>query len=114
MPSAWTLETLPEPNDARVLLRAIPARTIAVLRYSGTWSQSRYEEPLKKLQDALQQAGLPWHGEAVWARYDPPWTPWFWRRNEILLKLDGCGSFEPRFLGDHAANLMSSLCGADT
>ena len=88
MPSEWTLETLPEPNDARVLLRTIPARTVAVLRYSGSWSQGRYEEHLKKLQDALEQAGLRWHGEAMWARYDPPWTPWFWRRNEILVELD--------------------------
>ncbi len=88
MPSQWTLETLPEPLDARVRLRAVPARTLAVIRYSGTWSQSRYEEHLKKLQDALVQAGLRWQGEPVWARFDPPWKPWFMRRNEIWLALD--------------------------
>jgi hypothetical protein len=88
MPREWTLETLPEPIDSRVTFRAIPARTIAVMGYSGTWSQSRYEKHLKKLQDALKQAGLHWHGEPVWARYDPPWTPWFWRRNEIWLEID--------------------------
>jgi len=88
MPREWTLETLPEPTDPRVKLRAIPARTLAVISYSGTWSQSNYEEHLKKLQDALANAGLKWHGAAVWARYDPPWKPWFWRRNEILLELD--------------------------
>jgi hypothetical protein len=26
-------------------------------------------------------------GEPVYARYNPPWTPWFWRRNEILIEL---------------------------
>ena len=88
MPQEWTLETLPEPTDSRVKLRAIPARTLAVISYSGTWSQSNYEENLKKLQDALAKAGLKWHGAAVWARYDPPWKPWFWRRNEILLEVD--------------------------
>lgn len=88
MPREWTLETLPEPTDSRVKLRAIPARTLAVIRYSGTWSQGNYEANLKKLQDALARAGLAWHGEAVWARYDPPWKPWFWRRNEILLEVD--------------------------
>ena len=71
MPREWTLETLPEPTDPRVKLRAIPARTLAVISYSGTWSQSNYEENLKKLQDALARAGLKWHGAAVWARYDP-------------------------------------------
>jgi len=88
MPREWKLETLPEPMDSRVVLRAMPSRTIAVLGYSGTWSQTRYEEHLKILQDALAQAGLRWHGDPIWARYDPPWKPWFWRRNEIWLELD--------------------------
>jgi hypothetical protein len=88
MPSKWTLETLPEPLDSSITLRVVPARTLAVIGYSGTWSQSRYEEHLKKLQDALVQAGLRWHGEPVWARFDPPWKPWFMRRNEIWLELD--------------------------
>jgi hypothetical protein len=66
----------------------MPARTVAVIGYSGTWSQSRYEENLEKLEKALAQAGLRWHGEPVWARYDPPWKPWFWRRNEIWLEID--------------------------
>jgi len=88
MPAEWTLETLPEPVDSRVTLRTIPARTLAVIRYSGSWSPSRYDEHLKKLRDALAGAGLPWHGEPVWARFDPPWTLWFLRRNEIWLELD--------------------------
>ena len=88
MPSEWTLDTLPEPIDSRVTLRAVAARKIAVIRYSGIWSQANYEENLKKLQDALKQEGLHWRGEPVWARYDPPWKPWFLRRNEILLELE--------------------------
>ncbi len=88
MPAEWTLETLPRPVDSNVTLRSMPARTLAVIGYSGTWSQSRYDEHLKKLQDALAQAGLRWHGEPVWARFDPPWTLWFLRRNEIWLTLD--------------------------
>jgi hypothetical protein len=88
MPREWTLETLPQPNDARVTLRAVPARTVAVAGYSGTWSQSNYDENLKRLRDALTKAGLNWHGEAIWARYDPPWIPWFWRRNEVMLEVD--------------------------
>lgn len=88
MPREWTLETLPQPLDSRVALRALPARSVAVIGYSGTWSQSRYMENLGKLQEAVARAGLPWHGEPIWARYDPPWKPWFLRRNEIWLELD--------------------------
>src|SRR5664279_139949 len=88
MPREWTLESLPEPTDSRVKLRAIPARTLAVIRYSGNWSQSNYKENLKQLQDALAKSGLQWHGQAIWARYDAPWKPGFLRRNEIMLELD--------------------------
>ncbi|NJD26354.1 MAG: heme-binding protein [Betaproteobacteria bacterium] len=88
MPREWTLETLPEPLDKRVILREVPARTFAVIGYSGTWTQGRYAEHLKKLQDALAAAGLAWRSNPVWARYDPPWKPWFLRRNEIWLEVD--------------------------
>jgi hypothetical protein len=88
MPRAWTLQSLPQPNDPRVTLRAVPQRTVAVLRYSGGWSQARYLEQLQQLETALAQAGLRWHGAPVWARYDPPWKLWFLRRNEIWLELD--------------------------
>jgi hypothetical protein len=87
MPREWTMETLPEPTDPSVTLHPMPARMLAVISYSGTWSQNRYEEHLKKLQEGLAQAALPWQGEPFWARYDPPWTPWFLRHNEIWLTL---------------------------
>ena len=88
MPREWTLQTLPEPDDPRITLREMPARTVAVTTYSGTWSQARYDEHLKKLTDALQRDGLKTRGEPMWARYDPPWKPWFLRRNEIWIELD--------------------------
>jgi hypothetical protein len=89
MPREWTLETLPEPLDPRVKLREVPARKFAVIRYSGFWSERRYREHLEKLEAALKREGLYWRGEPVWARYNPPWTPWFLRRNEIWLEVGG-------------------------
>jgi hypothetical protein len=40
MPAEHTLETLPEPLDDRVLLRAEPPRRVAAVRYRGTWSRA--------------------------------------------------------------------------
>jgi SOUL heme-binding protein len=88
MPRKWTLDTLPEPQDGRVTLLAVPTRTVAVRRYRGGWSQGRYEEELAALRQALQRAGRVTRGEPVWARYSPPWIPWFLRRNEIWLTVD--------------------------
>jgi hypothetical protein len=54
---------------------------------AGFWSESNYNEHLAKLQAALRAADLAWTGEAVYSRYNAPFTPWFMRRNEIWLHL---------------------------
>jgi hypothetical protein len=88
MPSAFSLETLPEPLDERVSLRAEPPRRVAVVRYRGTWSRARYEAELARLEAWLRAEGLTASGAPpVWARYDPPFMPWFLRKNEIWLEL---------------------------
>jgi len=87
MPSAFTRDTLPEPEDPAVRFREIPARRVAALAYSGSWSEARYLEKLAELRAALARAGLRAAGEPVWARYDPPFMPWFLRTNEILVEL---------------------------
>jgi effector-binding domain-containing protein len=87
MPDNFTLETLPAPADERVRLRAIPARRMAAVRYSGTWSQKRYERNLVRLREWMKAQGLAAAGDPVWARYNAPFTPWFLRRNEILVPL---------------------------
>jgi hypothetical protein len=87
LPKGVTLESAPEPLDPRVQLRLVPASTWAVIRYSGTWSQSNYEEHLALLKAALDKAGVATQGEPVLARYNAPFTPWFMRRNEVWLAL---------------------------
>lgn len=85
MPSEYTLETLPEPLDSRVMIKQDPGRLVAAIKYSGTWSKSRYEEKKGLLEDYVERRGLKTVGEAIWARYDPPFMPWFLRRNEVLI-----------------------------
>ena len=87
MPANYTLVTLPAPTDEKVRLRAIPARRMAAVRYSGTWSRQRYERNLSRLREWMKAQGLAAAGEPVWARYNAPFTPWFLRRNEILVPL---------------------------
>jgi SOUL heme-binding protein len=87
LPRGVTLATAPEPVDPRVQLRQEPGGLWAVIRYSGTWSRSNDLEHLGELKAALQAAGVATQGEPVLARYNPPFTPWFMRRNEIWLAL---------------------------
>ena len=87
MPKGYTLATLPEPMDTRVKLREVPGNRVAVIRFSGSWSQSTYEEQLQKLRNALAAAGMATQGEPVSSRYNSPFSLPFLRRNEIWLNL---------------------------
>ncbi|MFZ6747912.1 SOUL family heme-binding protein [Undibacterium sp. Ren11W] len=85
LPKDVTLASAPEPLDQRVKLREVSPARLAVIRYSGFWSDNNYNKHLSLLKAALESANLKWEGEAVYSRYDPPFMPWFLRRNEIWL-----------------------------
>lgn len=88
MPSKYTLETLPRPNDERVKIREVPPTSYAVMRFSGNPRESVVQERMDALTTMVSDAGLETAGlSPTYARYDPPWTPSFMRRNEIMLQL---------------------------
>ncbi len=84
MPASWTLERLPSPDEPLVKIRQLDARMMAVIRYSGGWSQERYLEHEALLKKWIEKNGLRPIGAPVFARYNSPWTLWFLRRNEVL------------------------------
>ena len=86
-PKSVTLASAFEPIDPQVQLREVPSRRLAVMRCSGSWSQSNCEEHLGKLEVALLVAQVAWTGEPTLSHYDAPFTPWFKRHNEIWLSL---------------------------
>lgn len=94
MPSSYSLQTLPEPNDPEVNLRQVPGRHMAAVRYSGFWSEKRYRRNLDKLRSWMAKQDLKPVGEPIWARYNPPFMPWFLRRNEILVPVEWPGNRE--------------------
>lgn len=87
MPAGETPETLPIPDNEQVVLRETPAMRVAVHRFSGRWTDAKYAAKTEALRAWLAANGLVAVGEPEVNRYDPPWTPWFLRRNEIWLTL---------------------------
>ena len=87
MPAGSRIDTLPVPKDPSVSLQAVSAQKMAAVRYSGTWSERAYLEHKHALQAWLQTQGYQADGEAKWARYNPPFTLWFLRRNEVLIPI---------------------------
>ena len=88
MPSEYDVESLPAPKDRNVRIERIGAQRLGALGYSGRWSQDGYQRHLDLLVGALGEHGIATEGEPIWARYDPPWKPWFLRRNEVLIAID--------------------------
>jgi len=88
MPAAYIVETLPEPEDPKVTLRPVIAHRKAAVRYSGFWSEKNYLRYKLELESWIHEKGLTIVGDPLWARYNPPFTPWFLRRNEILIPVD--------------------------
>jgi len=88
MPASYTLETLPEPEDPKITLRQVSARRIAAVRYSGFWSEKNYLRYKLELESWIKEKGFAIVGDPIWARYNPPFTPWFLRRNEILIPIN--------------------------
>ncbi len=88
LPSVYTMDTAPRPTDKRVYIRQVPGKLVATLRHSGSWTNRNVERYTADLRTALKAAGVTATAEPVVARYDPPFTPPFLRRNEISIPVD--------------------------
>ena len=89
MPAEFTVDTLPTPTDPRIRVREIPTQLAAARSFTGRWSEQFYSEQLSELRSAVSQAGLEIIGQPRFARFDPPWTPWFLRHNEVVMPVAG-------------------------
>lgn len=88
LPTEYTLETAPVPTDERVQIKVMPGRLMAVLRYSGRWTESNFEKKQKALRDVIDSESIDRIGEFQSALYNPPYTPPFMRRNEVMVEVN--------------------------
>ena len=88
LPAKMKLSEVPKPADGSVQVRELPAGTFAVLRFSGGRNSKNEAEALTRLRDWLSQEKLSSAGLPVYGYFDPPWTPGFLRRNEVMLRTE--------------------------
>lgn len=89
LPGGKAASDYPLPDDSKVSLREIPEHLAMASRWSGRWTFDSVEQHTTALREVIRQQGLIETGPPVWARYDPPWKPWFLRRNEVLIDVRG-------------------------
>lgn len=87
LPEGMNPVDIPLPSNARVTTKVIAAHDAAAVKFGGGWNAERFEERGKQLLHDVVAAGLVPVGNVYFARYDPPWKPWFLKRNEALLAL---------------------------
>ncbi len=88
MPAEFNLETTPEPLDNYVKIEEMPARVLAVLRFSGSWSEDHFEAKTRELLDELSNAKIRTRGSVFAMLYNPPFIPSFLRRNEVAVEVE--------------------------
>ncbi len=84
MPAGYTMETLPTPNDARIRLHPVPPARMAVVRFSGWAVEQDLADKTAELDGFITVQRLRAIGPPALAQYNPPWTLWFMRRNEVM------------------------------
>lgn len=85
MPSQYTFDTLPKPNNPAVTLREAPTSNYAVVRFSGLTGEAKTARKTADLMAWLDSKGIAPIGKPELARYNPPWTLPFLRRNEVMV-----------------------------
>lgn len=83
MPSAYSMDDLPEPKDGSVTLHAVPEHTVATIRFSGWATSGKVDRYTREMMSTLETHGITTSGSPTLNQYNPPWTPPFLRRNEI-------------------------------
>ena len=87
MPRGFSLAALPKPDDLSIRLREEPPTRLAVLRFSGLAGDADLAAKTGELKSILKSRNLVPAGPPVVAQYNPPWTPWFMRRNEVMIPI---------------------------
>ena len=95
LPSRYSLDTAPRPTDPRIYIRAVPGRLVAVLRYSGRWTDRNFAERQTQLTAVLDAAGVQINGPVESAAYNGPFMPPFLRRNEVIAPITALPASAP-------------------
>jgi SOUL heme-binding protein len=88
MPASLGTNGAPTSTQPDVFVKQIPAGQFAVYCFSGGHSVKNSTNALAQLTTWLGQQKISFQGEPVFAYFDSPWTLSFFRRNEVMLRVD--------------------------
>ena len=87
MPSKYSMDSLPVPNNNRVRLKEILTKKFVVIEFSGTNSNENVTEHENQLMNYIEANQINIIGSPKYAFYNAPWTLPFLRRNEVMIEI---------------------------
>jgi DNA gyrase inhibitor GyrI len=88
LPARLQASTVPKPTDGSLTVRELPAGRFAVLHFRGGRNAKNEAAALQQLKNWMTAEALSVSSPPVFAFFDPPWTPGFLRRNEVMLQTE--------------------------
>ena len=87
LPKEYSLEKAPPPKDQKVLIKTVKEKRFAVAQFNGFLSESNFNEHTNKLLEWMKEKNYQPLSGPILAGYNPPWTPPFFRRNEVFIEI---------------------------
>lgn len=87
MPAGTSVQEMQQPTNGELTIAEVPAHLAGATSWSGSWKYAEVEKRGEEMIKQLIALGYQVNGEPRWARYDPPWKPWFLRRNEVIVPI---------------------------
>ena len=88
MPNNMPLSETPRPDNNKININQIEAKTFATLRFSGRLTHKKVARHEERLRAWIKKNDLNVQGELLAAGYDAPFVPPFMRRNEVLIAIE--------------------------
>ncbi len=88
LPSKYTLESLPKPDNANIRLRHVAPSRRAILQYTWYATESRVAAKKQLLTELLVRDGFKMHSDMISAQYNPPLSFPLLRRNEVMVEIE--------------------------
>jgi SOUL heme-binding protein len=87
MPAKYTLDTLPEPEDTRIMFKEVRNQKMAVLRFRGRVNHKLATKETEELKEWLDKENIKPKSNFIVAQYNNPAVPGFFRKNEVMVEI---------------------------
>ncbi len=88
LPEEYRSQKTPTPLNRKISIKKLNQKAFAVIQFSGFFTINNFQKHTDKLKKWIKSKGYQVLSEPIFAGYDPPFTLFFLKRNEVLIEID--------------------------